>query len=56
MFVIVLTIRVRGEDSDWRLENGLGEAKRDQIDGSKGALGIEVGGWWGIRGLDHVTN
>ncbi len=32
------------EDSDWRLENGLGEAKRDQRDGSNGAMGIEVGG------------
>jgi hypothetical protein len=44
------------EDSDWRLENGLGEAKRDQSDGSKGAMGIDGGVWWGIRGRDHETD
>jgi hypothetical protein len=44
------------EDSDWRLENGLGEAKRDENAGSIGALGIKVGGQWGIRGLDPVTD
>ncbi len=31
------------EDSDCRLENGLGEAKRDQSDGSKGEVGHSCG-------------